>query len=425
VPSATAAPVTDQRFAERWDPIANDSRGIPTIDIEPNDRTVVAIGITFPASHTPLDARIWLVHPDRLEWVDTQPMDPNPAGGAFLYQLVNGNGSVENWGAGRYRIDALVDGAVRRFGFTLPNRFGIVPDRSELPAAQGDLIDPAGGALPDLPIGLFATAEGVSIPLPAEAGPPLTEAAAWLNVDPGTGRAPRSYVAAAFVPHATGLGVTLPPGSVVQGAAIRRLVPEPLTADPALVRDPGAAPDVPASHVLFRALGGGPWQPGDYQISVVWTDPVGRHDRSWHVELRPGPVRELPSLLLATRGFARYAGVSGVVVGSAEPLEGEPRSVAIRLLRARPDGATGFPARDQVNCDGFRVDGLSGVIGLARPIDAPSTTVTARVLFEFTRWAEQPILTAAGDVPGLTLIAPAGDTSATGSTVCLSFTPVG
>jgi len=175
-------------------------------------------------------------------------------------------------------------------------------------------------------------------------------------------------------------------------------------------------------------------------VSVRWADSAGLHDLSWHVELRPGPVRELPLMLLAARSFARYAGSSGVVVGTAEPLEGGPRSVAIRRLRAAPEGASGIPARDRVPCDGVRVDGLAGVIGLVQPVDAPPSRVVARVLFEFTRSEEQPILLARGDVPGLTLLAPASDavlssdayrlrvddtTRPSGSTVCLSVSPAG
>jgi hypothetical protein len=438
-PSGLLAPASDQQFAEHWDALPDDPLGFPTVDIEPNDRTVVAIGITFPAAHTPLDVRIWLVHPDRLEWIDTLAVDPSPSGGAFLYRVANGDGSVRNWAAGRYRVDVLVDGAVRRFGFTLPNRFEIVPDGSEPPLARDDLIDPAGGALPDLPIGLFLTASGVSIPLPGEEGPALTEAGAWLNVDPGTGRAPRSHVAAVLAPAATGIGIMLPPGSIVQRSVLRRLAPEPLLGDPELVRD-DAAPGNPTAHVLYRPPGGGAWLPGVYRISVVWADSAGLHDRSWHLELRPGPVREQPSMLLAARGFARYAGSSGVVVGTAEPLEGGPRSVAIRLLRAETAPASGIPARDRVPCDGIRVDGLTGVIGLAGPVDAPPSSVVAHVLFEYSRSGEQPILVAGGDVPGLILVAPAGSaaltsdvyrvrlgdtTTASGSTVCLRTTPAG
>jgi hypothetical protein len=409
VPSLGLAP-TRQRFAEVWDaiPDPDGSRGSPTVDIEPNDQTVVAIGITFPASHTPLDARIWLVHPDRLEWVDAKAMAPDPSGGAFLYQLVTGSDSVQNWGAGRYRIDVLVDGAVRRFGFTLPNRFEIVPDRPEPPAVAGPLIDPRGGALPDLPTGLFVTVAGVSIPLPADEGPPLDEAAEWLNVDrhPGTDRPPRSFVAAVFLPATTGLGVTLPAGSVVQDSVVHRLAPAPLPSDPELVVDPNASAP-PTAGVLYRASGGGAWPPGVYEISVVWAEADVVHDWSWHLELRPGPVRQGPALLAAARGWARFAGSTGVILGTPEPLDREPGADAIRLLRLRPAAGPAYPAASGVGCGTTTIDGLPGILGFTYPADRYASTARATILFPFPRGGLQPVMTAAFGVPGLILVAPA------------------
>lgn len=436
-PARLLAPAGDLRFEEIWNALPAAARNPPPIDIEPNDQTVVAIGITFPAAHTPIDTRIWLIHPDRLEWIDTEPFDPSPAGGGFLYRSLGADGVVRNWAAGRYRIDVLVDGGIRRFGFTLPNRFEIVPDRTEPAPAPANLIDPVGGALPDLPVGLFMTASGVSIPLRADSGPPLTEAGAWLDVDPGTNRAPRSHVAAVFAPAATGLGVRLPDGSVIEHSAFRRLAPEPLAGDAELVGEAlDSAP--PPANVLYRPPGGGAWAPGVYEVSVVWTDAAGRHHRAWHVELRPGPTQTTSAMLVAARRLARFAGATGVALGTAEPLEGGPRWVTIRLLRAGQASRTGIPLRDRVPCDGVRIDGLSGVIGLAGPANGPPPKVTARVLFEFNRSGEQPLLMAAGDVPGLTLVAPAGapplpsdayqlrvddTTNPAGASVCLSLTP--
>jgi hypothetical protein len=438
-PSALLAPAGDLSFAEIWNGLPVAPRNPPPIDIEPNDQTVVAIGITFPAAHTPIDARIWLVHPDRLEWIDSEPLDPNPASGGFLYRSLGADGLPRNWTAGRYRLDVLVDGGIRRFGFTLPNRFEIVPDGSEPAPVPAGLIDPAGGALPDLPVGLFMTASGVSIPLRASAGPPLGEVGAWLDVDPGTNRAPRSHVASVFAPAATGLGVRLPDGSLIERSTLVRLAPEPLAGEPELVGEAIRSPPPPA-HVLYRPPGGGAWLPGVYQLSVAWTDAAGHHDRSWHVELLPGPNQTPSAMLVAARRLARFAGAAGVALGTAEPLEGGPRWVTIRLLRAGQASRTGIPQRDRVPCDGVRIDGLSGVIGLAGPATGPPPKVTARVLFEFNRSGEQPLLTAAGDVPGLTLVAPAGEppqpsdayqlrvddtTNPAGASVCLSLTPAG
>ncbi len=438
-PSGLLASAGDLRYEETWSEVPAAGRGLPTVDIEPNDRTVVAIGITFPPAHTPIDTRIWLVHPDRLEWIDTQPLDPSPAGGGFLYRVVGPDGAFQNWAAGRYRIDVLVDGGVRRFGFTLPNRFEIVPDGAEPPTLPAGIVAPA-GALPDLPIGPFMTAAGVSIPLRADAGPPLTEVGAWLDVDPGTNEPPRSHVATVFGPTATGLGVILPAGSVVRASSLVRLAPEPLPEAPVRVGDRPTADRPQAPNVLFRADGGGAWAPGVYRISVSWDDPTGRHAESWHVELQPGPARTPSAMLVAARRLARFAGQTGVAAGAAEPLEGGPRWVTIRLLRAGQASRTGIPPRDRVPCDGVRIDGLSGVLGLAGPVDDPPPKVTARVLFEFNRSDEQPLLTAAGDVPGLTLVAPAAEpprpsaayqlrvddtANPPGASICLSLSPAG
>jgi hypothetical protein len=34
------------------------------------------------------------------------------------------------------------------------------------------------------------------------------------------------------------------------------------------------------------------WPPGVYAITVHWNDPAGVHAETWHVELRPGPIRD-------------------------------------------------------------------------------------------------------------------------------------
>ena len=435
-PLSNEAAGANQHLAELWYPIPTGAAGLPTVDIDPNDRTVVGLGITFPADQTPLDTRIWRVQPNGPAWVDTRALDPAPSGGAFLYQPVTDSPLAQAWGAGTYRIDVLVGGSVLRFRVTIPNRFSIVPDFSELPAEQQGLVAPELVPVSQLGIGPFATVDGIAVPLAADEGPGLTEAGAWLNVDPGTGRAPRSFVASAYLPRATGLGVVLPAGSLIKDATIGRLAPDSLLqarSDVIVFGGPNQK-----SYAGFLAPGGGAWAPGVYRFTLAWSDAAGLHSGNWHLELLPGPVRERPPMLAAARAYARYAGASGVVVGTAEPLEGGPRSVAIRLLRPEVAGPTRSPARDLVRCDGVRVDGLAGIVGVAHPVDAPPSRVTARVLFEFSRSEEQPVLTAGGDVPGLVLVAPVGDLAPTstayrlrvgdnpntpGSTVCLWVTP--
>lgn len=404
--AADAAVANERRYAERWFPLPNHGERTPTAQVDPGDRSIVALGITFPPTHAPLDARIWRVASDGLEWIDTRAIDTVPSGGAFLYLM--GGDPAGPWASGTYRVDVLVDGSVRRFGVTIPDRFSNVPGVTRRPAlrAAGPLADPADAPLTNLAIGLFATVDGAAVSIPADEGPALAEAAAWLDVDPGTRRAPRTFVAAEHLPRATGLGVILPPRSIVMEATLARLAPEPLPIVPARV-DEGARDGAPTSHVLFRAPDGGTWAPGIYRLSLVWADFDGLHEGSWHVELRPGPVRELPRLLAAARAWARYAGATGVILGTTEPLEGGPRSAAIRLLRIKPELDASYPAATGVGCGGTVVEGRPGILGFAYPADHYAATATARILLPFPRRQDQVVMTAAFGVRGLILVAPA------------------
>jgi hypothetical protein len=251
---------------------------------------------------------------------------------------------------------------------------------------------------------------GVAIPLGGNEGEPLDETAAWLDVDPGTGRAPRSFVERAHLPGATGLGVALPARAVVLAASVIRLAPEPLPFEAQRV-DAGADGRTPSALALFRAPRGSVWEPGVYRVTVRWGDVEGLHEASWHAELRPGPIREAPRLLAAARGWARYAGSTGVILGTAEPLEGGPRAATIHLVRLRTVPGTGveepYPASSGIGCGGTIIDGHPGIIGLGYPADRYETEVSARILRPFLRRGDQVVMGAAFGVPGLILVAPA------------------
>jgi hypothetical protein len=398
------------RYAERWFRFPAGGTQMSTAFID-GDHSIVALGVTFPPSHAPLDVRIWRLGRGDPEWIDTEALDPTPSGGAFVYvRPGDAGGPAKPWGSGRYRIDVLVDGSIRRLGVDIPDRFSNLPAGVERPSLRdiGRLAEPAEAVLPDLTMGLFATVDRIGVPLPSVEGPSLDEVGAWLNLDPGTGRTPRSFVAAAYIPRATGLGVMLPPGSVVQSARLERLPPAPLPGEPPRVEgllDDAGRP-APPEYVLFAAPDGGPWAPGTYRLSVVWADADGLHDRSWHAELRPGPVRALPRLLAAARSWARYAGVTGVILGTTEPLIGGPRSAVIRLVRLRPDDAA-YPVVSGIGCGGTVIDGNPGIIGFAYPDEQYASTVRARILRPFLRRGDQVVMTAAFGLRGLILVAPA------------------
>jgi hypothetical protein len=399
-----------QTFGERWFRFPVGGTRMSTAFLDAGDETILALGVTFPPSQTPLDVRIWRETSRGLAWVDTEAFDLVPSSGAFLYGRPPIFGNTRRvWIPGTYRMDVLVDGTVRRLGISIPDRFSNVPAGSERPNLHDvrPMTDVPAARSIDVPYGLFATADGIAVPLPADEGPALDEVAAWLDVDPGTRRAPRSFVAEAYLPNATRLGVMLEARVIVMSANIARLTPEPVaTIVPEIDHTPRDG--MPSSMVLFRAPDDGAWTPGVYRITVVWADFDGLHEGSWHVDLRPGPIRQPAQMVSVARAWARYAGDTGIVRGTAEPLEGGPRSATIRLERAATREGAGYPLRDRLPCDGFRVDGPAALFGVAQPVDAPPATVTARAHFEYSQSDEQRILTASGNLPGLILVATDG-----------------
>jgi len=397
---------TRQRLIERWYPLAVDDSGAHT-RVDSNDRAISALGLTFPPADTPLDVRFWRKTSDGLDWVDTRAVDPIPSGGAFLYVRPGvASGLQRPWEPGTYRIDVLTGGSVRRFGMVIPDRFSNVPGPAERPSLRdiGPAVDPGSSLLSDLPVGPFATNNGRAVPLAAVEGAPLDEADAWLNVDPGTARQPRSFVATAYLPRATGLGVALPAGAIVTSASIERLAPEPFPNAPKRV-DPGDKSVAPGSLVLFAAPGGA-WTAGVYRLSLVWTGPDGPRDDSWHVELRPGPLGEVAPLLAAARDWARFAGSTGVILGTSESAGPGGDGAAIERVPLRPDDAT-YPISTGIGCGGTVIGGRPGILGFAYPSGRYASTVSGRILRPFLRRDDQVLMTAAFGVPGLILAAPA------------------
>ena len=108
----------------------------------------------------------------------------------------------------------------------------------------------------------------------------------------------------------------------------------------------------------------------------------GLHREAWHVELRPAPIRQPASLLVAARAWARYAGASGVILGRAEPA---------------PTG---------VGCDASTL-ASPGIMGFAYATDHDVATAQARILLPFLHRDDQVLMTATLGIRGLILAAPA------------------
>ena len=234
---------------------------------------IVALGVTFPFDEVPQDARIWRVHSDgQLEWIDTRPVAGDLAGGALVFARPGGDGSASaDWPGGEYRIDVLVGDFIGRVDVKVPGRLGTVPGPDAWPAPPGDLvaaktIDPSVTGQ-----GPFAVVDGVSVELPATAGPTLDEEGEWwAELRQSGDQTPN--VAVARLPRATGLGVMFTEHAVVSTATIRRLAPEGLD-DPAPAFGGVSSLHGRTPFLVFTPTGGAAWTPGVYAISTAWTDP--------------------------------------------------------------------------------------------------------------------------------------------------------
>ena len=407
---ATPSSVGSKRYSERW--VAAGLNGLDhgSAVMNGGDGAIVALGVTFPQSETPLAVRIWLDHAGgEIEWMDAQPIDTVPARGAYLFLRRSVAGAaVRSWGPGRYRVDVLLGGGIRRITVEIPDRSGVVPDPAPWPND-----DPRAGVfnasgLNGLPLGLFAEAGGVMVPLASSSGPVLDETRAWLDVDPAaTGPEPRSFVARTFQQHAVRLGVVLPPGSTVRSAVLRRLASPDANGESPVYGFNGSGSAT--SFVAVARTSGGAWRPGVYALSVAWSDGDGAHDRTWHVELRPGPLPAEPVLLSAARAWARYAGSTGVLLGTTKSIDGASDASGLRLLDIVPQKGTryaGLSGSDLIGCSPTIIEGRPTVMGFVGPVRTKLAPVVSRILYPFADTGRLEVLTVADLIGGLTLVAP-------------------
>jgi hypothetical protein len=258
----------------------------PTV-LDTGGRSIVALGVDPADGSVVRDVRIYRVRADGgLDWVEANPVDGGEAGGPLALAIPD---AAIAFPAGRYRVDALVDGAIRRVEVAIPRLDGTVPP----PFAAG----PPGltGLVPlrstdpsEVRSGPFVTTGGRAIPLDVAPVDPLDETGAWLDALATPDSADRPTVARVYQPQATGLGVMLTSHARIVRAGIVRLAPDvpldPIATIGGVSYNRGGTP-----WIGFAGPDLGAWPPGDYAINVVWSDADGRHDRTWHVELRPGP----------------------------------------------------------------------------------------------------------------------------------------
>ncbi len=411
-------------YAERWFSVAPSGTGGRSVVVDTGGAAIVALGVTTPRDETPLAVRVWLHHAGgTLEWIDAQPVNGHPAQGAYLFVRASGAtaapapAATAFWEPGRYRVDVLVGDGIRRIEIEIVNRSGFVPSAEPWIRSSPSSFVEGGLPLGALPIGFFAVVDDDLIPLDSAPGVALDETGAWLDIDlEAPDGSARSFTARTYQPAASWLGVVLPPTSLVRSASLRQLAPHGGPSQYLGEASPGRVP-----VVGFRPAGGGTWPPGVYALTVDWLDGGREQQGTWHVELLPGPLREEPVLLTATRSWARHVGSDGILLGT-------PENWALY---------EGFDRSNAIGCGKTGIRGRPTVIGFVGPGDAVLTPVSSTVLFPFADAGPLPILSVSGSVPGLTIVAPvltaafggpasygfrAGTTDATfGYTVCIGL----
>jgi len=288
LPGGTGLQVSPQgrRYAERWTGTSTDSAGVDFAYVDRDDRSIAALGVTVPSGEIPRSVRIWRLHQgNELEWMNAARIDDLAASpGPLLVRmpLIDGVASAP-WDAGQYRVDVLTSNGIHRISVFIPNRFGSVPRPDAWAPTASGIVAATASDPSAVRIGLFATVDGTAVAIPARESAPLGEAQAWGDLAASSD----ATVAAMYLPRATGLGVMLTPHAALRAATIRRLAPDPLP-DPPPVMGGVSESQGRTPYVVFPAPDGRVWEPGVYAVSVDWTDAAGRHEGTWHVELRPG-----------------------------------------------------------------------------------------------------------------------------------------
>ena len=375
---------------------------------------VRVIGVTAPAGRMPLDVRVWWLQPgEPPRWLDARPVDPDvPGSHLLLLPPRRPDGTAERWPAGAYRLDVLLGSAITQFTVVLPpgeGRFGLrdVPDPfgADVTAAA-PMPDPLLADLVGLESGPFVVAYGQAVSVNAPLADSLDEPAAWLDAETGLSGSRR--VGQVWQPDATGIGLTLAVGARLEWAALERLAPAALFGVDAAAR-PIRVGSGSISTVVFSQPDGSPWPAGAYALDVRWIEEGETFAGRWHLDLVPGPLRRSGVWARAVRAWARHAGTWGIVSGTAEPLEGGPSGVAIRIQPQLPTPTPASPGPEGLGercAGGALLDTSRPVFGIAYPANTAIAGVTVERLFAGGRRVSWPVASSVAVVPGLTIVGP-------------------
>jgi hypothetical protein len=282
------------RFVERWTRTTPNSSTVEIARVARDDQVVVALGVTVPSGIEPLDMRVWkLGANDVTRWIDGHSLDRTDRDGSFTFIRSDPAGGALSWPAGHYRVDLLAADGSYSIAVQIPGRFGIVPAPDDSTSGiQVNVLAPDASDPSGVQFGPFAMVDGVGVPLEASQQASMSDEEAWRMIveDEVTGGSSR--VASEYLPRASGLGVMLTNHADVTFAAIARLAPDARVSVAPMI---GGISELRGQTpwVAFAPRAGGVWPPGVYAITVGWTDPAGWHRGTWHVELRPGPTRDV------------------------------------------------------------------------------------------------------------------------------------
>lgn len=382
--------------------------GVSPLDVT-SDPPIVALGITSPSEVTPLDVRAWVRGTDR-RWhaLEIGSFDSDRPDAALLLPPPTVDGAtLPAWPPGTYRFDLLMGQTIYRLDVTID------PDlpSAEVPVSHWATTTGDGSMawLDDIAAGPFAVSNGFVMRLASRGGPALRDPEAWLGLD--------GFVASAWLPSVTGLGVVLPSGSRDASAGIRRIAPEPGGPGVAMARvevDAGTS-ETGVPFVVFHTTAGERLDPGVYAIDVSWNEVSGSRSLTWHIDLRPGPAARSSTLLDAARTYGAEAGVDGIVLRGAGRGETGARPAPVRTFAMAPE----------IGCGDDPTDETPAVIGLGHPADIHPRSITATLRVPGDRETDVPLRIAPVVIPGLTLIAPARDVAFAPGTYTFTTTALG
>jgi hypothetical protein len=376
------------------------------------------IALTSPAAEAPLDVRLWRVTYGALERLDgARPVGDIGSGDWYFVPPTVGGTSLPAWPAGYYRIDVLTATEIVRFGVSVDEGPGTpvgwpVPEPAPSGSRAQDRVDAPepGDRGPDrqpvrpepfMVVGSEVAGLGVRI------GPALGERSSWLAAVTGEGPDELPRLATLRLPEVSGFGLRFPDGATEPRLRAIDLI-GPARPREATRQGLHAGGRGGSAWAVVDAPDGRAWAPGVYRLEARWRDVDGTARRaSYHVDLLAGRVTSTPTLLSATRAWARHGGRSGVVAGSVEPFRLPPSDFAIRLAAQAPVATPTEAAGLDPGCligEGFA--GTRRPIGVVTDLADEVTGLDVRVIGAYARSRPVDVRSALGPVRGLAVFSP-------------------